>query len=341
MTIRIQILLISLMIILGCSNDSLKIVLKDDVSLWPDIEPFQTNYLKVSDIHEIYYELCGNPNGKPIFALHGGPGGKSSPLMRRFFNPNKFLIVLYDQRGCGKSKPYGELTQNTTWDLVEDIEQLRIYLKLGKILIWAGSWGSTLALAYAEKYPENVNGMVLRGVFLGTKEEDEHIFRGVKTFFPDAYDRLLKSMPESKRYLGPEYMLNIVLKDNSIRSKEYSRAWYLFNSKIGMLEVSDDTIQESLKKYDPYILIRVRIESHYIANRYFFKKNQLLNDSSKIQNIPITIVNGRYDMVCPPQSAYRLHKALPLSKLIIAERSGHSIHDKQLQKALLKAVRDF
>lgn len=341
MNSRIQILLFFFMIIFGCSNNSDKINLKDDISLWPDIEPFKTNYLKVSDIHEIYYELCGNPNGKPIFVLHGGPGGKSSPLMRRFFNPKKFLIVLHDQRGCGRSKPYGELNQNTTWHLVEDIETLRIHLKLGKILLCGGSWGSTLALAYAEKQTENVDGMVLRGVFLGTKEEDAHLFWEVKKFFPYAHDKLLQSLPESKRYLGPEYMLNIVLTGDSIMGKKYSIAWDEYNYKISMLEVSDETIQENYKKNDPYIRVRVRIESHYVANKFFFKENQLLNESFKIQNTPIIIVNGRYDMVCPPLNAYKLHKKLPQSRLIIAEKSGHSRSERPLQKALLKAVRYF
>jgi proline iminopeptidase len=168
-----------------------------DVLLWPEISPFRAEFLRVSPIHEVYFELCGRPDGKPVFVLHGGPGASCSPYMRRFFDPQKFLIVLPDQRGAGESRPFGEIRQNTTQDLVEDIEILRKHLKLGKIILFGGSWGTTLGLAYAEKYPENVAGMVLRGVFTATKEEIEHYYHGgVRNFFPEAYDRLLSSLPD-------------------------------------------------------------------------------------------------------------------------------------------------
>jgi proline iminopeptidase len=168
---------------------------KDEISLWPEIEPFQAGYLKVSDIHEIYYELCGNPKGKPVFVIHGGPGIGCSPYMRRFFNPDKFLIVLHDQRGSGKSKPKAELQENTSQELVEDIERLRRKLGLEKIVLFGGSWGSTLSLAYAETYPDNVDGMVLRGIFFASIEEMDNIWNGIPKFFPEIAESLRNSLP--------------------------------------------------------------------------------------------------------------------------------------------------
>ena len=194
--------------------------------LWPEIEPRKADYLTVSGVHEIYYEVCGNPDGKPVFVLHGGPGGSISPYMRRFFNPDRFLIVLHDQRGCGKSRPYGEIRENTTWDLVEDIERLRQHLELGRILLFGGSWGSTLALAYAETYPSNVSGMVLRGIFTGSDAEIDHFYHGgVGKLFPEAYEKLIYSLPEPDRRPLPAYLYSLIAGADSAGKMEYSRAW--------------------------------------------------------------------------------------------------------------------
>ena len=331
-------LIYSTFLLLSCNNSSSK-SLENKVALWPKIEPFKTEYLKVSDIHDVYYELSGNPNGKPVITVHGGPGSGISSLMPRFFNPDKFLIISFDQRGCGKSKPLGEIEENTTWDLVEDIENLRKHLGLKKIHIFAGSWGSTLSIAYAEKYPENVNGMLLYGIYLGTKQEDEHIFWGARKFFPDAHDRLITSMPEINRHLGPRYLLESVVLGDSITSRNYSRIYDEYCYKISKLEISDETIQSSYSDYNPYI--QVLIEGHYTMNSCFLEDNQLLNNAQKMANIPITILNGRYDMICPPITAYSLHETLPLSKLIIVEKAGHSRTDEYLQKALVIAAKDF
>lgn len=323
----------------SCNNNSSNNEIENEVSLWPEIEPFKTDYLKVSDIHYVYYELSGHPEGKPVFTVHGGPGSGISSLMTRFFNVDIFLIVSFDQRGCGKSKPLGELKENTTWDLVEDIELLRKHLDLKKILIFAGSWGSTLSIAYAEKYPENVKGMLLYGIYLGTKQEDEHIFWGARKFFPDAHDKLLNSMLESNRDLGPEFLLKTVVEGDTIIGRKHSRIYDEYCYKISKLEISDETIQKSYFDYDPYV--QVLIEGHYTMNSCFLEENQLLNNSYKMANIPITILNGRYDMICPPITAYSLHKTLPLSKLIIVEKAGHSRTDENLQKALVKAAKEF
>ncbi|UCH10539.1 MAG: prolyl aminopeptidase [Fidelibacterota bacterium] len=308
--------------------------------LWPEIEPFQSGYLQVSDIHEVYYELCGNPEGKAVFALHGGPGGSISPTMRRFFNPEKFLIVLHDQRGAGKSKPVAETRQNTTWDLVEDIERLRKYLNLKKIIIFGGSWGSTLGLTYAETYPDNVSGMVLRGIFLATQQEIDHFYHGgVRKFFPDVYDRMLAALPDPHMRPLPDVLLALVQSQDSTLRAEYSREWARYEFKISLLDIRDEVIEYELSKFDPYAF--ALLENYYMVNDCFLGESQLLENAHRISHIPITLVNGRYDMICPPVTAYRLHQKLPGSELRIVESAGHWMGERPIKAALLSAMRKF
>ncbi|MFQ6093685.1 MAG: prolyl aminopeptidase [bacterium] len=317
---------------------------KEEIELWPEIEPFQTDYLEVSDIHEIYYELCGSPDGRPVFVLHGGPGSGCSPYYRRFLDPERFLIVLHDQRGAKRSQPYAEIRQNTTQDLVGDIEKLREHLNLKKIVLFGGSWGTTLGLAYAETYPENVSGMVLRGVFTATKEEIDHFYHGgVRTFFPEVYDRLLGPLQESDRRPLPQILLELVQSEDPVVREKYSKIWTRYEFKIGALETSDEFIDEYLQGED--VMDRIYsfalLENYYMANDCFLEEGQLLRDADKIRDIPVIIVNGRYDMVCPPITAYRLHQKLPKSKLIIVEGAGHWMGDEPIERALLKAMREF
>jgi len=314
----------------------------EEISLWPEIKPFHTDYLKVSDIHKIYYELSGNPKGKPVFVLHGGPGAGSSPYYRRFFNPDKFLIVLHDQRGAGKSKPYAEIRENTTQDLVEDIEKLRKHLKLDKIILFGGSWGSTLGIAYGETYPQNVSGMVLRGIFTATKKEIDHFYHGgVSTFFPETYKRLTESVPEKERHSLPNALLKMVQSEDKDQRAKYSLLWTKYEYKIGALETPDELIAE-LDDVDPKEFYAFALmENYYMANGCFLEEGQLLRDAEKIRNIPVVLINGRYDMICPPINAFRLHQKLPRSKLIIAEGSGHWMGDPPIEKALLKTMREF
>ncbi len=327
-----------LVFVFACNCE--RTVPRGEIELWPEIEPYKTDYLKVSDIHEIYYELSGNPEGKPVFVLHGGPGAGSSPSMRRFFNPDKFLIVLHDQRGCGKSKPYAEIRHNTTQDLVRDIERLRNHLKLDKIILFGGSWGATLGLAYAETYPENVNGMVLRGIFTGTQEEIDHFYHGgVSEFFPETYEKFLFSLPEPERQPLPDYLLTLIQsKDSSDRTK-YSRVWAEYELKLSSLEFPDEAMDHIFKEFNTYAF--ALLENFYMANDCFLEEGQLLRDLHKISDIPLVMVNGRYDMVCPPITAYRIHQKLPKSKLVIAEASGHWMGEKSIEKAMLDAMRDF
>jgi len=305
--------------------------------LYPAIEPFETGFLKVSDVHEIYYELSGNPKGRPAMLLHGGPGGGSRPPMRRYHHPAKWLIVLHDQRGAGKSKPSCELKDNHTQALVEDIERLRTHLKLDKVQIWGGSWGATLGLAYAESYPENVSSLVLRGVFTATKSEIDHFYHGgVSSYFPEVFAdlRALMLQPETLNY--PQQLLSLLQSDDAAVKRKASLGWARYEIKISRLDFPDAQVDDVFKEWNPYDFSL--IENHYMANRCFLEEGQLLQRANKIAHIPTVIVQGRYDVVCPPITAYQLHKALPKSKLMLVESAGHSASEPGIRSALIEAV---
>jgi len=340
-TIRnISVLILVFLFSLGCANNY---VSKDQIRLWPEIEPFENGYLKVSDIHEIYYEICGNPKGKPVFVIHGGPGAGCTPEMRRFFNPEKFLIVLHDQRGAGKSRPNAEIRENHTQNLVEDIERLRRKLKMGKIILFGGSWGSTLSLAYAETYPDNISGMVLRGIWLATKEEEENFWNGMPKFFPEAYESLTNELPNSALPPNSYSVLELMQSKNQVDRNKYAKLVSRYEYKVSGLNVSEASLDEyyGLEKNMNEIYTSNFLEHYYASNGCFLEEGQLLRDTYRIQNIQTIIVNGRYDVICPPIFAYRLHKKLPASKLIIAEEAGHSRSEKPIQRELLKAMVEF
>jgi len=310
------------------------------MKLWPEIRPYKTGYLKASEIHEVYYELCGNPKGKPVFVIHGGPGGGCSPYMRRFFDPKKFNIILHDQRGCGRSRPYAELRENTTQNLIKDIESLRTLLKLDKIILFGGSWGTTLSLAYAETYPENVKGMVLRGVFTATKEELNHFYHGgVSEYFPEVYEKFTSSLPEPDKRPLPEYLLKLIQSDDPAQREKYSKIWAAYEFRIAAIHFPENVINQILANYNPHAF--ALLESYYMANDCFLEEGQLFRDAGKIKDIPLIMVNGRYDVICPPVTAYRLSKILPKSKLVIAEGAGHAQSEKPVEQALLKAMKEF
>jgi proline iminopeptidase len=308
--------------------------------LWPEIKPYKTGYLQVSELHQIYYQLGGNPNGKPVMVLHGGPGGGCTPFYFRYFNPEIFHIILHDQRGCGQSKPYAELRENTTPDLVEDIEKLRKHFNLGPVLVFGGSWGSTLALAYGETYPQNVNGMILRGIFTATKREIDHFYHGgTALYFPENYQRLTALVEEpGKPNLPAQLLEKLQSKDPAVRER-YARAWDRYESKIAHLEIPDLDIDVRIKKWNPMAF--ALLENYYMANGCFFKEGQLLDQVDKLKNFPIIMVNGRYDMLCPPLTAYRLQEKLPKSRLFIIERAGHSAREPGIQRQLVLAAEEF
>lgn len=309
-------------------------------ALWPPFEPYKTGYLKVSNLHEIYYQCGGNPHGKAMMVLHGGPGVGCPPFYFRYFNPEKFHIILHDQRGAGKSKPYAELKDNTTQYLVEDIEKLRKHLNLGKVILFGGSWGSTLALAYAEAYPENVSGMILRGVFTATRQEIDHFYHGgTAVFFPEVHRKLVSLLPypEQKNYPA-QFLEKLQSPDETIRDK-YARAWAMYESKIASLDMPDDRLEAMANHWPVYAF--ALIENYYMANGCFLEEGQLIKNAYKLKDIPIIMINGRYDVICPPINAFRLLQELPQAKLNIAPGAGHSASEPAIQKELLRAAKQF
>ena len=304
---------------------------------YPEIEPFKTGYLKVSDLHQIYYELCGNPDGRPVMVLHGGPGGGSYPQLRRYHDPQKYLIVLHDQRGSGRSKPYTELRENNTVNLVQDIERLRQHLELPQVQIFGGSWGSTLGLAYAETFPQSVSSLVIRGVFTATKEEIDHFYHGpAGKYFPQTFARLQSILPHPETLNYPQQLFDLLRhKDPEVR-RQTALAWAGYECKIAFLEITDEQVAASLKEWEPYDF--ALLENYYMANNCFLEEGQLLRQAHKIKSTPTVIIQGRYDLLCPPLTAYRLHQALPESKLVIVEAAGHTGSTPRNRSAVIKAI---
>lgn len=311
-----------------------------DEPLFPEIEPYDSGYLKVSDLHEIYYEQVGNPQGTPILFLHGGPGGGCSPKNRRYYDPKKFRIILHDQRGSGRSKPFAELRENTTQDLMGDIEKLRAHLKLDKFILLGGSWGATLAISYAEAHPEHVSGLILRGVYLATKEEMDHFYGdGAAAFFPEVAEKLWSQVPEMPGKTRPQRLLALLESPDEQVRKKIARAWSAYESKLAFLAADDAAIERDLDLNDPTAFSR--IENHYMSHDCFLEEGQLLRDAGKLKDIPAVIIAGRYDVICPPKTAYRLHKLLPKSKFWMVEKAGHAGSEPGIQDALVRAVRTF
>ncbi|MFH2002809.1 MAG: prolyl aminopeptidase [Planctomycetota bacterium] len=310
--------------------------------MFPAAAPLKTGYLQVSDMHRIFYLCFGNPQARPVICLHGGPGVGCYPRMMQYFNPEKFFIVLFDQRGAGRSTPSGELRENTTSHLVEDVEKLRKHLELGPVLIFGGSWGSTLGLAYAETYPENVTGMLLRGIFLGTEAELQFHYMGTAFFFPKEHAALKAVLPDPTRDTHPDYLSSLILGNDKAVSRKVQDALGRFEMKFMKLNMPDETVESIMGSGSPEEHFQMTsIDLHYVSNRYFLEEGQLLKNAEKIKGIPITLINGRYDMAAPPISAFKMHERLPGSKLIIVEEAGHSESEERITKALLKAVTAF
>jgi proline iminopeptidase len=311
--------------------------------LYPAIRPFRTGFLQVSPLHRLYFEESGNPAGKPVVFLHGGPGGGVAPAMRRFFDPKVYRIVLFDQRGCGKSTPHASLIDNTTWHLVADIEQLRKHLGIERWQVFGGSWGSTLALAYAEKYPARVTELVLRGIFLLRRSELDWFYQnpcGTGSLFPDLWDQYVRPIPlRERRDMIGAYYRRLTSKHAATR-RAAARAWSMWEATTSYLQVDPS----SLSKFEDadYAAAFARIECHYFVNKGFLKRDdQLLRDTRRIRHIPTVIVQGRYDVVCPARSAWDLHRALPGSELHIISSAGHSGFEHGISHELVKATDRF
>jgi proline iminopeptidase len=309
--------------------------------LFPEIEPYHSGHLRVSPLHEIYFEESGKPGGRPILFLHGGPGAGINPKHRRFFDPEFYRAVLFDQRGAGRSLPHAELAENTTDHLIADIEKLRIHLGIGDWIVFGGSWGSTLALAYAMRHRERVRGLILRGIFLGREKEVRWLFQeGASAIFPEAWDRFLEPIPEAERGdLVSAYRRRLTSGDSGSRLRA-AQAWSAWEMSVVRLLPDAELIREFTA--DAQALSLARLECHYLSHGcYLPSDGWLLERAPSLAGIPCRIVQGRYDINCPPQSAWELHKALPGSELRVVPDAGHSASEPGILRELVQAADDF
>lgn len=312
-------------------------------TLYPEIQPYETGMLDVGDGQSLYWELCGNPNGKPVVFLHGGPGGGSSPDHRRQFNPEKYKILVFDQRGCGKSTPYADLSHNTTWDLVEDIEKLRTQVsKVDKWQVFGGSWGSTLSLAYAITYPDRVTELVLRGIFLFDQYEIDWMYKegGASQVYPDKFDEFIAIIPEGERGDLVEAYRKRLTGDDKAEQLRAAQAWSKWEGDIVTLLPSPETVEHFTS---PDVAVAVaRIENHYMANNGWLKEGQLLQGAAeKLRGIPGVIVQGRHDTCTPPIAAWKLKQAWPEVELNIIPDAGHLFNEPGNLDALVRATDKF
>jgi len=316
------------------------IFFKKKNKLFPSIEPYDCGFLKKGK-HEIYYEQCGNPIGKPAIFLHGGPGGGCGKISRRFFNPKKYRIILFDQRGCGRSKPNTCLEDNTIWHLIDDIESIRENLGINKWLVFGGSWGSTLAIAYAQKYPKHVSQMVLRGIFMLREKELQWFYQyGASEIYPEAWQGFLQEIPKDERSNLIEAYRKIFYGNNKEKKLSAAKAWSKWEASCSFINYNPGAVRESINA--EFALAFALIENHYFVNKGFLEnENQLIDNIDIIRNIPAIIIQGRYDVVCPPTTAYELHSKWPESELVIAPFSGHSAFEKEITHELIKATNKF
>jgi len=310
------------------------------LTLYPHIEPYNTGFMNL-DGHEIYYEECGNQEGKPVIFLHGGPGGGGSEDVRRFFDPAIYRIVVFDQRGCGRSRPHGSLIKNTTWYLVEDIEKLKTLLGIKRWMVFGGSWGSTLALAYAQSYPDSVSEIIIRGIFmLRQKELDWFYQEGASKIFPDEWTKFISVIPEEKRD-------NLMVAYNEIFNGSDAKAklnaaveWSRWEASTSKLIKNDSLLDEFSDSH--FALAFALIENHFFINKGFLDyENQLLDGIEKIRHIPAAIIQGRYDVVCPMETAFEVSERWPEAKFQIANNSGHSAFEQEIIHLLVSATKEF
>ena len=311
------------------------------MELYPKAKVFNSFNLKVSELHSIFVEESGNQNGKPVIFLHGGPGGGISSTYRQYFNPEKWRIIMFDQRGCGKSTPFAELNENTTWDLVNDIEKIRNHLNIDQWVVFGGSWGSTLSLAYSQKYPNACKGLILRGIFLVRKKEIDWFYQyGASNVFPDRWESFLAPIPESKRNNLLSAYYEILTGDDQEKKIEAAKAWSTWEGSSVRLILDDEFISDfgDAKFAEAF----ARIECHYFMNNCWLPtENYLIENIDKIRHIPAVIVHGRYDIICPVVQAWDLHKAWPESDLHIIPDAGHSIYEEGIKNKLLEYTEKF
>ncbi len=307
--------------------------------LYPSIEPFHQQMMDVGDGHRIYVEQCGNPDGVPVVVLHGGPGGGCSPIMRRYFDPAVYRIILFDQRGCGRSRPHASVENNTTWHLVADIELIRTSLGIADWIVFGGSWGATLALIYAQAHPQVVAHLVLRGVFLSTQRELNWFYQGgAGTFWPEIWHEFEKLIPEAERGdMIAAYNRRLFSGDMALETR-CARAWSGWENALASIE------SNGMGGSGPaeYARAFARLENHYFTHGCFLnEQQQILSNMGKIAHIPAIIVQGRFDMICPPQSAYMLASLWPAARLVMVAKAGHALSEPGISAELIRATDDI
>lgn len=312
----------------------------DASPLHPMLEPSRSGYFRVSDVHELYWEVVGSPDGVPVIVLHGGPGGSAGPDYRRFFDPERFHVLLFDQRGAGRSRPKGEWRDNNTQLLVEDINLLRAHAGFdGKAILFGGSWGTTLALAYAESHPERVSGIVLRGVFLATRDEIDHFYHGgASRFFPENWNRLREIIPEPERLNYPAQLFELITGDDPVLRERAIEGWAYYEIRMSSVGMTDEATREIIERYRDRMMPFALLENYYMMHGCFLEEGQLLRDVHRIADIPTFIVNGRLDPICPPRTAYELAQRLKRVQLDLPDSSGHSQNEPATLAALVRGV---
>ena len=305
--------------------------------LYPEIEPFESGYLKTHSSHQIYYEQVGNPHGQAVIFLHGGPGSGCNENHRRYFNPEKYRIILFDQRGSNRSKPNGEVENNSTQDILNDIESIRKILKINKWTLFGGSWGATLALLYAEQYPRQVTGIILRGTFLARQcDFDWFAKTGVNKIFPDYWQEFLTLFDDAEKQNLLDALFHRIFSDNQQIRQESAKAWALWSGRVVTHGFVKDYMLDT--KDVNKLVIDARVEMHYARNKYFISENQIIDNISQLPEVPTTIIHGRKDLTCLPESSWLVHRARPDSKLVIVPDAGHLAGEPAMVDALVTAT---
>lgn len=305
--------------------------------LYPEIKPYATHRLAVDKPHQLHIEECGNPDGLPVAFVHGGPGAGCEPYHRRFFDPNVYRIILFDQRGCGRSTPHAELTDNTTQALVADMEVIRQHLKIDKWVVFGGSWGSTLGLVYAQTHPQAVLGLILRGIFLCGRREIHWFYQdGASRIFPDYWEDFVRPIPEAERGDLVRAYYKRLVGDDEVARMAAAKAWSLWEGRAATLQLSKSVVDHFAKPSTALSL--ARIECHYFMHDSFLEADQILRNAHRLADIPAIIVHGRYDIVCPVENAWALHRAWPQATLKIIADTGHSASEPGITDALIKAT---
>lgn len=307
-------------------------------NLYPEIKPNNQFFVDVSDNHRLYVEECGSDDGIPIVCLHGGPGAGCSPVHRRFCDPEKYRMILFDQRGCGRSEPHASIENNTTDHLIADLEIIREQLGIKKWVVTGGSWGATLALAYAQEHPDKVLGLILRGVFLGRQEDIDWLYaQGARRIFPDYWQDFIQPIPENERHDLPQAYYSRLTGQDELARMAAAKAWSAWEGRTATLEPNNSLVEHLV---EPHIAISMAmISTHYFINHSFLQENQLLENAHKLAEIPGIIVHGRYDMLCPVENAWSLQKAWPLCELNIIRDAGHSASEAGIIDGLIRATK--